>query len=90
MNTDIIKFLTGESDFCGLWFGDKHPTEPGAFWWRKHLSKYIDKIKSEKSYYQCCPKCQGEGFVSAVGTTTSPYRICPVCDGLKTLLVKTS
>lgn len=41
---DIIKFLLGESSFYGIWFGEKHPTEPGLFWWRKHLKAYIDRL----------------------------------------------
>ncbi len=40
MENDIIKFLLGEGSFDGVWFGDKHPTENGAFWWRKHLRQY--------------------------------------------------
>jgi hypothetical protein len=36
----IIKFLLGEADFDGVWFGEKHPTEKGAFWWRKYLKVY--------------------------------------------------
>ncbi len=47
MNTNIIKFLCGESDFCGLWFGDKHPTEAGSFWWRKHLVSHINAKEKE-------------------------------------------
>jgi hypothetical protein len=34
---DVIAFLMGEAPLDGVWFGDKHPTEKGAFWWRKHL-----------------------------------------------------
>lgn len=27
----------GEAPFEGVWFGEKHPTRKGAFWWRKLL-----------------------------------------------------
>lgn len=40
MENDIIKFLLGEDSFDGVWFGEKHPTEEGAFWWRKHLRQF--------------------------------------------------
>ena len=35
--------------------------------------------------WQLCLKCDGEGQVSSIGTTTSPFRICPVCEGKKIL-----
>lgn len=41
---DIIKFLLGETSFYGVHFGDKHPTEPGQYWWRKHLRSHIDRL----------------------------------------------
>ena len=43
-NTDgtIIQFLQGSHSFDGVWFGDKHPTEEGLFWWRKHLSEAVN------------------------------------------------
>ena len=41
MKNDIIKFLLGEESFDGVWFGEKHPTEQGAFWWRKYLRQFI-------------------------------------------------
>lgn len=40
MKNDIIKFLLGEDSFDSVWFGEKHPTERGAFWWRKHLRQF--------------------------------------------------
>uniref|UniRef100_UPI004048916E hypothetical protein n=1 Tax=Roseivirga sp. TaxID=1964215 RepID=UPI004048916E len=42
MENDIIKFLLGEDSFDGVWFGENHPTEQGAFWWRKHLRQFIN------------------------------------------------
>lgn len=33
----LLHFLDGAGDFDGVWFGEKHPTEHGVFWWRKHL-----------------------------------------------------
>lgn len=41
MKNDIIKFLLGEESYDGAWFGEKHPTEQGVFWWRKHLRQFI-------------------------------------------------
>jgi hypothetical protein len=34
---EMVEFLCGEDPLDGVWFGDLHPTEPGKFWWRKHL-----------------------------------------------------
>lgn len=43
MSNDIIGFLLGVNSFDGSWFGDKHPTEEGNFWWRKHLRRFINE-----------------------------------------------
>jgi hypothetical protein len=43
MKNDVIKFLLGEESFDGVWFGEKHPTEQGSFWWRKHLRQFINE-----------------------------------------------
>ena len=37
VSREVIAFLQGAGPLDGVWFGDKHPTERGAFWWRKHL-----------------------------------------------------
>lgn len=33
----VFKFLLGEGPLRGVEFGDRHPDERGAFWWRKDL-----------------------------------------------------
>lgn len=33
----IAAFLDGSAPLDGVWFGDRHPTLPGAFWWRSML-----------------------------------------------------
>jgi hypothetical protein len=38
---DVIAFLLGEAPLDGVWFSEKHPTERGAFWWRKHLRSQV-------------------------------------------------
>ncbi len=38
----MAAFLDGSASIGGLWYGDKHPTERGAFWWRKHLRKAVE------------------------------------------------
>lgn len=60
LKTDIIKFLCGESDFCGLWFGDKHPSEVGAFWWRKHLRKTIEDRDAKIQHLESLVKAADE------------------------------
>jgi hypothetical protein len=34
---EVVAFLCGVAPLDGVWFGEEHPTERGAFWWRKHL-----------------------------------------------------
>lgn len=46
MKNDIIKFLLGEDSFDGVWYGEKHPTKQGAFWWRKYLRQFISESQS--------------------------------------------
>jgi hypothetical protein len=40
----VLAFLAGEAPLDGVWFGDPHPTERGAFWWRKHLRAAADGV----------------------------------------------
>jgi hypothetical protein len=35
----MLNFLYGAGEFDGVWFGEKHLIERGAFWWRKHLRR---------------------------------------------------
>jgi hypothetical protein len=35
---EVAAFLDGSGTLDGVAFGKRHPTEPGAYWWRKHLS----------------------------------------------------
>jgi hypothetical protein len=38
---EMVAFLCGESPLDGVWFDEPHPTEKGAYWWRKHLRAAI-------------------------------------------------
>ena len=40
---NILNFLLGASDIDDVWFGDKHPTEKGQFWWRNRLRKVFQE-----------------------------------------------
>jgi hypothetical protein len=33
----LLAFLDGSGQIDGVGFGDRHPTLPGAFWWRRFL-----------------------------------------------------
>ena len=46
----------------------------------KHKVKYV-KIKVVP--YQCCPICNGLGYVPSVGLSTTVTNICTVCNGMK-------
>lgn len=43
MSREVMKFLLGEGPLDGVWFGEKHPTEKGSFWWRKYLRDELTK-----------------------------------------------
>lgn len=43
---DIIKFLLGESDYDGYWYGDQADHRP-PFWWRIPLRTYIEGLQEE-------------------------------------------
>jgi len=36
---NVLDFLLGANDLDGVWYGDRHPKEKGAFWWRDRLRK---------------------------------------------------
>lgn len=44
---NIIEFLCGEKPFDGVWFSEIHPTERGAFWWRKHLRQFTEALSTQ-------------------------------------------
>jgi len=48
MDNTILKFLLGEGSLDGVWYGDKHPTEQGMFWWRKHLRQYLEQAQLQQ------------------------------------------
>ena len=33
----VLNFMLGADDLDGVWFGERHPKEKGAFWWRNRL-----------------------------------------------------
>lgn len=35
---EMLAFLNGEGPLDGVYFGERHPTENGVYWWRKRLS----------------------------------------------------
>lgn len=43
---DIIKFLLGEAEFNGFWFGDRNEKNH-PFWWRGYLRGHISKLQEE-------------------------------------------
>ena len=34
---EVVDFLLGAAPLEGVWFGEKHPKEPGSYWWRSRL-----------------------------------------------------
>jgi hypothetical protein len=45
----VHAFLDGSAPLDGVWFGEKHPTERGQFWWRKHLRDAAPTVKASQS-----------------------------------------
>ena len=46
----MLNFLYGAGDFDGVWFEQKHPTEKGAFWWRKHMKRLFDTTPQQRTW----------------------------------------
>lgn len=48
---EVVRFLLGEAELDGRWFGDDPPTtakgQPKPYWWRSHL-----RIASEKLLFE--------------------------------------
>lgn len=43
----VLDFLYGASDLDGVWFGGKHPTLRGTFWWRPVLREAIESAQAQ-------------------------------------------
>jgi hypothetical protein len=44
---ELVAFLNGQATLDGVWFGEKHPTEKGLYWWRKRLPSTLAKQQVE-------------------------------------------
>lgn len=45
---EVVNFLLGAEPLDGIWFGNKHPMEPGEFWWRKRLQLYTKGKQNDR------------------------------------------
>lgn len=45
---EVVEFLKGAAALDGAWFGERHRTERGAFWWRKRLSSLPQAPQGEQ------------------------------------------
>lgn len=45
---EVVAFLLGSAPLDDVWFGDRHPTEKGAFWWRRHLRAALSVLPAEE------------------------------------------
>lgn len=41
----VLRFLLGEDEIDGVWFGERHPVKKGPFWWRGNLRVAFHGIK---------------------------------------------
>ncbi|MFU1927540.1 hypothetical protein ACLQ9J_04325 [Bordetella hinzii] len=44
----VFAFLLGEGPLHGVHFGDRHPSERGAYWWRKDLRAALSAAQAEQ------------------------------------------
>jgi hypothetical protein len=49
VSTEMLKFLNGEAPLDGVWFGEDHPIEKGAYWWRKRLNTTPQPKQEQRS-----------------------------------------
>ena len=48
IDSEVFQFLMGRGPLEATWFGDKHPTRPGEFWWRSVIrDRMIARAKRE-------------------------------------------
>jgi hypothetical protein len=69
---EVAAFLEGTAPLDGFYFGGGHPTEPGAFWWRKYLRAAV-----EAASVPALP----EDVAALVERLEGIYRV-PITDGL--------
>jgi hypothetical protein len=61
---DVIKFLLGEGELDGVWYGE-HPGNKGPFWWRTELRKLFEAsepIEKEQEGLSPMPDLDGWSF----------------------------
>ena len=86
MDNTILKFLLGEGELDGVWYGDKHPTEQGMFWWRKHLRQYLEQAQLQQPVVMqaegsdgaevAAVASEGEGEADMSGVELQPDEVC--------------
>lgn len=71
MTNEILKFLLGEGPLEGVWFGEKHPTKRGMFWWRDNL----------RQCYTEQAQLQQHGVMQAEGSDVCKHENAVIRDG---------
>jgi DnaJ-class molecular chaperone len=61
-----------------------NPQECAYITQQMNAQEVAERLQSNFGYWQLCPKCNGEGVLPSV-TTTSAYITCHVCNGAKLL-----
>ena len=49
INGDVWDFLMGVGPLEGFYFGEKHPSRKGAFWWRKVMRERSAMFQEESA-----------------------------------------
>ena len=55
VQADLLAFLRGAAPLEGVWFGERHPTRKGAFWWRELLPDAIEQQVSALPCFYALP-----------------------------------
>jgi hypothetical protein len=59
MDNTIFKFLLGEVDIDGYWYGEQHPEYQGKFWWRIRLRQYFEQAQLQQHGVSNCADTKG-------------------------------
>ena len=72
---EVCAFLDGSAPLEGVWFGDRHPTKPGAFWWRSALRAALAAQPTDNNAVgkaRCYPAGEKTTAASAEGDGLPP------------------
>lgn len=88
---ELADFLDGSGTLDGIAFGELHPTEPGRYWWRKHLRAAIAAVHRATPAFPAATAAMERGHSGRgddSGTLLSPFRPAPTSPEVDDAMVK--